>query len=1013
MLLRRRGPIGVLATALALVCVTEAGAQTTPREIALEYAYDNAEALGVKQTDMTNLAVTSEYQSKHNLVTHVNIGQRRNGLQVFTGHVTVNVNRESEVIFAGGNLVRGINDAVPGAELDAAQAVAAAAEALKLDAPSGLKVVRAATGRSQATLFTPGGISEQPIPAQLGYQPTDDGLRVAWQVTINDADGNLWEAAVDAVTGELLEANNWTSHAKTPNPVDDGSGYRVFEFPKQDPNDGPRTLVTNPADALASPFGWHDTDGVAGPEHTITRGNNAHAYSDRDNDNQPDLNSSPNGTAALGFDFAADYVSDQPQSYTDATVTNLFYWCNMVHDLTYQYGFNEQAGNFQVNNYGRGGTGGDDVMCEAQDGSGTNNANFSTPAADGGRPRMQMFLWPGLQFGMPSALTVEGGPAAGTYGGNYARFTPAPTTGGLEGDIVLVNDGTGTVTDGCQPFTVPAGAIALVDNSTNTTNPPCNPTVRATHAQTAGAKALVIAHNTAAEQPILNGSMSAGITIPVISIARDAGTAIKAGLPASGKVHRNVDRPVMRDASFRAETIFHEYGHGVSLRLTGGPAVNCLTGDEQAGEGWSDFLALVFLMNPQLEDPEGPRGYGQWALYNGSRVGPGFRPRPYSRNMELQPFTYDSIKSQGWLDGTSLALPHGLGHGWASVLWDMAWDLVDKHGYNPDAYGTWSSGGNNRALQYVIDGLKFQGCGPGLVRARDAILAAQQELTGGADTCTVWAAFARRGLGYSAVQGGLGRADGSEAFDTHPSCQQGFDGLSAEVTTVVSGLEVPLTFKVDGLTGLDIATKNNPYTRQVDCTTLKTVTPGQEDITPRPFPVPAVTSAGTALSVSADGTYTYPWRTTTAWGDTCREFVLTTKTGVQHRAFFKFLAATHADGTVGGTVPATLSLTLGAAATFPPFIAGTAREYTAHATANVISTAGDAALSVSAPGHLTNGAFSLSEPLQVTMSKTAWTAPVSNDNVDIGFKQLIKASDPLRTGTYSKTLTFTLSTTQP
>ena len=112
--------------------------------------------------------------------------------------------------------------------------------------------------------------------------------------------------------------------------------------------------------------------------------------------------------------------------------------------------------------------------------------------------------------------------------------------------------------------------------------------------------------------------------------------------------------------------------------------MNCLTGDEQAGEGWSDFLALVFLMNPALESPEGPRGYGQWALYADSRVGPGFRPRPYSRNMELQPFTYDSIKSQGWLDGTSLALPHGLGHGWASVLWDMAWDLVDKHGFNPE-----------------------------------------------------------------------------------------------------------------------------------------------------------------------------------------------------------------------------------------------------------------------------------------------------------------------------------------
>ena len=84
-----------------------------------------------------------------------------------------------------------------------------------------------------------GGISAEPIPAQLGYQPTKDGLRLAWQVTIDDAeDGHLWEATVDAASGDLLRKNDWSSHAKTPNPVNDGSSYRVFEFPKQDPNDG-------------------------------------------------------------------------------------------------------------------------------------------------------------------------------------------------------------------------------------------------------------------------------------------------------------------------------------------------------------------------------------------------------------------------------------------------------------------------------------------------------------------------------------------------------------------------------------------------------------------------------------------------------------------------------------------------------------------------------------------------------------------------------------------------------
>ncbi|MDA0179742.1 M20/M25/M40 family metallo-hydrolase [Solirubrobacter phytolaccae] len=117
--------------------------------------------------------------------------------------------------------------------------------------------------------------------------------------------------------------------------------------------------------------------------------------------------------------------------------------------------------------------------------------------------------------------------------------------------------------------------------------------------------------------------------------------------------------------------------------------------------------------------------------------------------------------------------------------------------------------------------------------------------------------------------------------------------------------------------------------------------------------------------------------------------------------------------TVGGTVPATLALSLGAPASFPPFLPGVARDYTATTSAKVTSTAGDATLSVSEPGHLTNGAFSLPQPLQVAFSKSAWTAPVSNDDVTVTFKQSIGANDALRTGTYSRTLTFTLSTTNP
>jgi hypothetical protein len=147
---------------------------------------------------------------------------------------------------------------------------------------------------------------------------------------------------------------------------------------------------------------------------------------------------------------------------------------------------------------------------------------------------------------------------------------------------------------------------------------------------------------------------------------------------------------------------------------------------------------------------------------------------------------------------------------------------------------------------------------------------------------------------------------------------------------------------------------------------------------------------------------------------------------------------TLADGQVGGTVPATLALTLGAPASFGAFVPGRADDYTATMTANVVSTAGDAGLSVADPsaiaaGRLLNGAFSLPQPLLASASSAlgtpasqapvggtanptallAWSAPVANDGVAVRFKQPIGANDALRTGSHSKTLTFTLSTTKP
>jgi alpha-L-rhamnosidase len=173
-----------------------------------------------------------------------------------------------------------------------------------------------------------------------------------------------------------------------------------------------------------------------------------------------------------------------------------------------------------------------------------------------------------------------------------------------------------------------------------------------------------------------------------------------------------------------------------------------------------------------------------------------------------------------------------------------------------------------------------------------------------------------------------------------------------------------------------------------------------------------------AVKVPANSTavVTLPGRPAVEVGPGCH--LLSTGVGVTAASVREWATAqgctfnVEAEGSVGGSVPATLSLSVGSAS-FGAFQPGVDRDYTATTAADVISTAGDAALRVSEPGHLTNGPFALREPLRVELSKGAWTAPVSNDRVDVTLRQHIGADDPLRTGSYSRTLTFTLSTTTP
>ncbi|MDA1087757.1 MAG: M36 family metallopeptidase [Verrucomicrobia bacterium] len=539
------------------------------------------------------IVLKSRYRSSHNGLTHLHFRQHLDGIELARGDIHLNIDAEGRVLNLASRAIPALRARapLPAAGLSALQAAERLAVALRLELREPLSVLSSSPGAARQTLLSDGGIFRRPVPAKLEYMLDHDAVvHLVWNLQAEPPGGHhYWNAHIDAVDGALRAKENWVV----------SESYTVYPGPLIDPFDGPAAAVAEPyleSPSAASPFGWHETNGVGGAEFTITRGNNAHAYED-----SSDLNAStgnePDGGDNLVFDFTAD-TNQAPQTYSDASVVNLFYWNNLLHDIHYEYGFDEPAGNFQANNYGAGGAAGDPVRAEAQDAGGFNNANMLT-LPDGESPRMQMFL-----------------------GNNTTPF---------------------------------------------------------------------------------------------------------------------------RDGSLDNLVVIHEYGHGVSTRLTGGPAAaGCLTATQSGGmgEGWSDWWGLVLTAKPG--DTAGlARPVGNW-LFGEAPSGNGIRSHPYTTNMTLNPLTYEDI--------ATATQPHGIGTVWCSMLWDVYWILVDQFGFDSDFYK--GTGGNHIAMQLIMDGLKLQPCNPTFVEARDAVLLADEVTYGGAHLDLLWAAFARRGLGDGADDGG-------------------------------------------------------------------------------------------------------------------------------------------------------------------------------------------------------------------------------------------------------------------
>lgn len=785
-----------LGTALLLlISVSAQNNKISAKEKALSLLHKNLRTTGLNQSALNDYLVTDAYVDKKTGDMIVYLQQGYRNIPVYN-KIGVYIFRNDTLVDKRPDYMAKIqfnNSRTASPAINAIQAIQRAGYQLSIAIPQTWSSLESNDLR-QHFVYDAKGFSRHNISSDLVWLPVQDGreLTLSWSVRIGSADGNEeWIAHIDAQTGELLQksslivsehahacvdnavaANNiapasnavftgnplWAnllmpevvqplSPLAPPPPTVASASYRVYAFPMESANFGNRSLVNNPwtlagTNNDATTLGWH-FDNIN--NYTYTRGNNVWARQDltgrRDTTGFSDT--STTAIPSLTFDRTLD-TSTNPTAYANirAGIDNLFYWNNLMHDISYQYGFDEAAGNFQANNQGRGGAGNDYVHAFSQDGGGTNNADFYS-GPDGENPRMRMFLWnpvvtPHCHISIP--FTADYLIAEGVLSSRNRLVDVGPVTA----EIVLVNDASGGLHRACGAIANASslvGKIAMIDRGGSN----CSFAQKIKNAQNAGAIGAIVVNNVTGDPTVMSGNDTT-ITIPAVMISLADGNTIKASLPGVIATLSATGHYV--DGSLDNGIIAHEYTHGISNRLTAGPAnATCLVNAEQMGEGWSDYMALMVTTNwatAVMADSIKKRSLGTFVMAQQNTDG-GIRRFPYSTNMTINPLTYDSLATATGGEA------HSVGEIWCATLWDMTWNIIAMEGIDGDIYQ--GTKGNNIAMQLVMQGLKYQPCGPGFLDGRDAILKADSILYNYAHKCAIWKAFARRGMGKSAKQG--------------------------------------------------------------------------------------------------------------------------------------------------------------------------------------------------------------------------------------------------------------------
>lgn len=404
-----------------------------PYRVVKAFVAEHSDLFGHDYAALEEAVVRSDYVDRHNGVRTIVWQQRFNDIPVFSaqfkGHLTARnelVRLSSQFVsnpmLAAANGARNWADILANPPISAAEAVVLAAQAGNINVriiPSVVVAEGACEGAERVQHFRAPGLKGK-ARVELSWLPLDrENMRLCWRVfLVSGKSKEAFRVFVDALTGQVWFSQNMTFYQAAPAismSVFTSDSPSPFTPGWPTPNSAqpplvPRTHLTNftALNTVASPAGWvyPATNGVY-----VTAGNNVHAATDVDDDDVADLPRPSVPETDPDFTFPLD-LNMPPLTYTNSSVVNLFYLNNFMHDRMYAYGFTEAAGNFQDNNFGRGGFGGDPVIADAQDGARINdpfyrNNAYFVPTQDGVPGHMAMFIWDGPRPDRDGSLDAE------------------------------------------------------------------------------------------------------------------------------------------------------------------------------------------------------------------------------------------------------------------------------------------------------------------------------------------------------------------------------------------------------------------------------------------------------------------------------------------------------------------------------------------------------------------------------------------------------------------------------